>query len=665
MNAKPNNNYLFYKQPFVWITLSFIVGIFCASTFTLLQEVIPIQITTFSALAIAYFLTKKKNGVHFLILVCTGFFMLGGIHVSYNSTLNNASDKFHLYQKGDVLAIRVTDTGSSRKEWKKMTGTLLEIVKNDTVIPINEPLLLFLQDKNKIIESGDVILVASDLSLLKNNGNPGEFDAANYWQKKGISRLTFIGKDTYKIIEKAPENWLRNTINRTRNYLSQALKNNIQGVELTIAQALILGDKSLLEQETKNSFSNTGAMHVLAVSGLHVGIIMQLLLFLLSRFSKFISKKYAVLIVVFLLWAYAVITGLSPSVVRAVFMFSILYVAQVSGKQYNSMNVLFFTAFCLLLMQPATLFDIGFQLSFLAMVGIFLFYPTVEKSIYFPNKLLQTIWSGTAIGISAQLMTTPISLYYFHQFPNYFMLTNIGLMATSGVILGLGLFIFSISWWHFLANLTGIVLTFILFATYYFIEWVENLPGGVAQGFELPFELVVSITVLIVCLFTITRYKVVTALLFTLGLVFVSIVVYMRYENLTKEEIVVYNARQVIVTIRKNDQLFCFYDCKKSDFPKVQFALDSYLKLHPGKVHYFPMSQKNWHIQSEKLAIQTTKMASNFVVSLNNKKYLIYRNDYSNPHELLESKQLTVIGMPWIEGKVDHSLNDGAYMAGI
>jgi competence protein ComEC len=299
------------------------------------------------------------------------------------------------------------------------------------------------------------------------------------------------------------------------------------------------------------------------------------------------------------------------------------------------------------------------------MVGIFLFYPTVEKSIYFPNKLLQTIWSGTAIGISAQLMTTPISLYYFHQFPNYFMLTNIGLMATSGVILGLGLFIFSISWWHFLANLTGIVLTFILFATYYFIEWVENLPGGVAQGFELPFELVVSITVLIVCLFTITRYKVVTALLFTLGLVFVSIVVYMRYENLTKEEIVVYNARQVIVTIRKNDQLFCFYDCKKSDFPKVQFALDSYLKLHPGKVHYFPMSQKNWHIQSEKLAIQTTKMASNFVVSLNNKKHLIYRNDYSNPHELLESKQLTVIGMPWIEGKVDHSLNDGAYMAGI
>lgn len=145
----------------------------------------------------------------------------------------------------------------------------------------------------------------------------------------------------------------------------------MSGKNLAIALALILGDKSLIDSEITASFTNTGAMHVLAVSGLHIGIIMQILMVVFSQFPRFISKRKAIFTVVVLMWFYAFITGLSPSVLRAVFMFSVLVVAQLMGKNYSAINTLFFTGFVLIFINPFTLFDIGFQLSFLAMLGIF------------------------------------------------------------------------------------------------------------------------------------------------------------------------------------------------------------------------------------------------------------------------------------------------------
>jgi hypothetical protein len=118
----------------------------------------------------------------------------------------------------------------------------------------------------------------------------------------------------------------------------------------------------------------------------------------------------------------------------------------------------------------------------------------------------------------------------------------------------------------------------------------------------------------------------------------------------------------VIVTIRKNQELFCFYQAKKEDVVKVKYVVEAYLKLHPGKVRYFSMEKKNWYIQSKTTKIQTRKMDNNFLVSLNKKDYFIYLNDYSKPSQLVKSSHLTLIGMPWIEGKVDHSLNDGAFI---
>ena len=166
-------------------------------------------------------------------------------------------------------------------------------------------------------------------------------------------------------------------------------------------------------------------------------------------FSKVISKKKSLFIILLLLWLYALLTGFSPSVSRAVFMFSILGIAKSTSNSYNPINSLFFSGFILLLINPLYIYDIGFQLSYLAMLGIFIFYKPFVSMFYFNNLFLNWIWKGSIIGVSAQLMTLPITLYYFHSFPNYFLITNLGIMCVSSVLLILLITLTGVKWLSF------------------------------------------------------------------------------------------------------------------------------------------------------------------------------------------------------------------------
>ncbi|MGY8927758.1 MAG: ComEC/Rec2 family competence protein, partial [Flavobacteriales bacterium] len=148
---------------------------------------------------------------------------------------------------------------------------------------------------------------------------------------------------------------------------------NLDLDQLGVGQALILGNKELLSTEIKTSFSRAGAMHVLAVSGLHVGIILAFLIFVLERFPRIFSRRAAILISILFIWIYAGITGFSPSVLRATIMFSIIVFGDVFGKQSSRFNSLGFSAFLMIVWNPLIIYDIGFQLSYLAMLGIFLF----------------------------------------------------------------------------------------------------------------------------------------------------------------------------------------------------------------------------------------------------------------------------------------------------
>lgn len=536
------------------------------------------------------FLWQTKSGRFITFQVALLFLcliLLGGVLISGHRA------QTHLINKGQSILISVDEIASKDKEWRKSICSIESIFTKDSIIPHQEKVLLFFNDKN--VNVGDVLLVQTNMQSISNKNNPGEFDVQSYWNNKNIFQIGFVFEDDFKFIETIQKSWLNQFLINIRNRLKKQLKLVLQGEELGVATALLLGDKELLASETRSSFSNAGAMHVLAVSGLHVGIVLFILMFLLGKISRFISKKNAVIISIVIIWLYAGITGFSPSVMRASFMFSLIAIAQIRGKNSNAINTLMFSAFALLVFNPLWIYDIGFQLSYLAMLGIFLLYKPISQMIYLRNKWLMKIWQGTAVGLAAQAFTVPLTLYYFHQFPNYFILTNIGMMVFAGLILGIGLFFFSVSWVSIFKVLVGKILEIGLFAMLFFVQFIDDIPFSVATGFTLSKELLVVVYFLMFLLIINQFKKIKNIALLTLLIVFVK-VEYDRFQNLNKSEVVVFNSDDFAMSIKNNNQIICLHSAKKEREKRIEMLMDQYISVSPGSYEILALIDGNTSI---------------------------------------------------------------------
>ncbi|MEL7145099.1 MAG: ComEC/Rec2 family competence protein, partial [Bacteroidota bacterium] len=239
-----------------------------------------------------------------------------------------------------------------------------------------------------------------------------------------------------------------------------------------------LGIKDDLDKELKSAYSAAGAMHVLAVSGLHVGIIQLLLSWVLGFLKKRKKGKLAFVILSLLaLWFYAFVTGLSPSVLRATTMFSIILIGQQAIRNHNIYNSLAVSAFLILLYSPMMIRDVGFQLSYIAVFGIVSLQPRISAILNPENYLLKKTWDITCVSLAAQMATLPISIYYFHQFPSYFLLSNLLVIPSAFIILMSGLFMLCsslISDW--LAQQTGWLLDQLIWALNQGILFIKKLP---------------------------------------------------------------------------------------------------------------------------------------------------------------------------------------------
>lgn len=655
---KPQRALQFFRTPFLVLFIALSIGVYLGFSYSIpFYFLVGYTVVCLSTFILQHLFFKSKN-IMFLVVVFNFFVLIGIFSIQLNNggwERNSFKDFFQ--QEGDVV-LKFQEIGNQEKEWVKVIAKIQQFHAIFDTVTLNESAVLFIKKGNQALQVNDIIVCKSIFNPIKNAGNPGEFDAESYWNKKGIRYIAFLDSMDYFVQKKGQPFFLNAFLDDCRLYFKRALEENLKGKDLAIALALILGDKSLIDSEITASFTNTGAMHVLAVSGLHIGIIMQILMVVFGFLPRIFTKNRAIIIVVILMWAYSFITGLSPSVLRAVFMFSVLVLAQLMGKNYSPLNTLFFTGFVLVILQPFTLFDIGFQLSFLAMLGIFLVYKPIETLIYTKNKILLKIWQGTAIGFAAQLFTTPLSLYYFHQFPNYFILSNIGLMATSGLILGIGLLLFLVFPMKILAKITGIVLGFILFVSLWFIEWVEQLPGAVAYGFSISFYEVVFAFFLVLFFFFIAKSNRHFLIGYGLSVLFFSVLAFRRYKSLMEEECIIFNARNLIVTLRKNNHYYCFYKCKPEEFDKkVKYIVENYRKQFPAPISYCAIYKTNWKIVAPNLTFEI-KEHSPFAKELriNNKKIIIVFSNQYYP----KTKQLH-IAMPWVQTIGMISLNKGAY----
>ena len=311
-------------------------------------------------------------------------------------------------------------------------------------------LMVYLQKsvEARSLKFGDRIWLNTRLNELEPPGNPYEFDYKNYLNLKGIAWQAYADSSRWWISTSQIGFSLIRFSHQWQDFFLEKINQwRLRERETAVSKALLLGFREDIDQELMKAYSSAGAMHVLAVSGLHVGIIYLMLakaLFFLQ--GKAWRRGLKLLLLIVFLWGYALLTGLSASVVRAATMFSFVAVGQLFNRHTSIYNTIVVSAFFLLLIKPTYLFEVGFQLSYAAVFGIVWLQPRMERLLpALPTRLLRGLWAITTVSIAAQLATFPLGLYYFHQFPALFLISNILVIPLVSILMyyGIGLLVFT------------------------------------------------------------------------------------------------------------------------------------------------------------------------------------------------------------------------------
>ncbi|RUA28525.1 MAG: hypothetical protein DSY77_15930 [Bacteroidetes bacterium] len=395
------------------------------------------------------------------------------------------------------------------------------------------------------LKYGDELLVKSRLSELEPPKNPLEFNYKRFLGFDQIYHQQYIPSGKWLKLDEDKGNLIMAYSINTGLFLEEIMNEYLQNDQsLAIAKALTLGIKDELDNDLRNAYASAGAMHVLAVSGLHVGIIFLIVSTLLKRWrNRKRGRIFFAIINISVLWAYAFITGLSPSVQRAAMMFSFIILAQAMKRQTNIYNTLAASAFVLLSFDPFLLFSVGFQLSYLAVLGIVFFQPKLYGLLQFKFVIWDKIWAITCVSIAAQLATAPLGLLYFHQFPTYFFLSNLVVIPAAFLILNSSLFLMIISFWDWAAEWIGYFIDHFIQIINYLVFSLDYLPNSTIDGIFINTleSWLIYIAISFIALF-ISEKKLNYLKLTVLSLFLMSASICLRqYENFQEKKLIVYD----------------------------------------------------------------------------------------------------------------------------
>ena len=328
------------------------------------------------------------------------------------------------------------------------------------------------------LAAGDYLLLKGTFNEPSSLNNPDGFDYASYLMRKGIGATTYVPHGNWTLAGHADnfsiERWSRDCQKQLLDLLRQF---DFSQENFAVLAALSFGYTDELDPDLRQRYSISGITHILAVSGLHVGIIYFILHFLLQFFDRFtFLRKFKIFIILTLLWIYAFITGLSPSAFRATLMFSFVAIGNLLGKKASIYNTLSMSAFFMLLINPNLLFHIGFQLSYTAVAGIVYFQPRLARLFTPRNRPARWLWNLLTVSLAAQIGTVPLTLYYFHTFPNYFLFTNMIAIPATTLILYLTVCLLVFSSIPYLAGITALLLDKLLTLLNSSVHLVQQLP---------------------------------------------------------------------------------------------------------------------------------------------------------------------------------------------
>ena len=431
------------------------------------------------------------------------------------------------------------------------------------------------------------------------------------------------------------------------------VENGVEGKQLKVGSALLLGCRENLDKELIKSYSSAGAMHVLAVSGLHVGILYLLLANFFNLFKRIKHSKYLIaILLISSRWFSALMTGLSASVMRSSTMFTFIIVGdKLLNRKVSIYNTLAVSAIVLLIINPYMIYQVGFQLSYAAVFGIVYLQPKIYKLIYFNNTIAQKIWAITCVSLAAQIATLPISLHFFHQFPVYFFVSNLVVIPSAILIFYLGIGLFIVAPFGGFSLLIGKVLNFFLWVLNQAIFFTEKLAYSLIEEIALSiFE--TYLLYLTIFLFLISIYyrkaKFIYATMF-LSFVFLGLQLDTQYSSIQQNYLTFYSIKgETVFELVKNKKVY-FVSSKelKNDWSKMLFNVNNNWNNHnlTSKVYLNIDSLSNLY-EDESLYLE------NGVLSFNDKVIQVLDKNYINeinPNYLVVNKKSLKLLKPYLK----------------
>lgn len=609
------------QSPFLRLLLPMILGIV---SYVWIPKLLIYPACTLGLMSLVFIISFQflKIGSRFKLKIISGilihtFIISIGYLLPYITAIENKKNGYQLKKDNyEYALVRLNSALETKPKTYKAIVEIKQLIDHNNSIETQGEAIIYFQknEKSKKLQEGDWILVKQKFLPIKNTNNPGSFNYANYCHLRNIYESAYVREHEFQSINKntATSTSLFNCWNsNTRKILNQYITDSsAKG----IAEALLIGYRKNVDDETWQSYSNTGIVHVIAISGMHMAMIYGSMIWLLFCIPFFKRKKIgAYVIAILTMWLFACLTGLPPSVTRSAIMFTFIGIGEIIDRKMSIYNNLAASAFCLLCYNPFWLLDVGFQLSYTAVLSILIFFEKCYQLKYFSNYILDKIWSLMAGTLSAQVLTLPIIIYYFHQFPLLFLVSNLIAIPMTGFILyaEIGLILFS--WFTPLAKiLGGVISKSILFLNFVVLKMSEFsfISWTAIQVNEWQ---VMLLFLCIIFLGVYIYYKKANALIASLiaMCVFLISTLIIRKEKLQQQKMIVYSLpkQSALGFVNGNQIYFTYHSTSKGD-DKFTFT--------PSKIFFQAKETSGHFIQKEITeSIQLYRMSGKKIAIVN------------------------------------------------
>ncbi len=539
---------MFSAIPFLKLCLTLVLGIISSVFFNFNLNISVVLFTLFSlfivhGIAHRYMKLIPLFGLIYLIFIfTTGAFL---------ATQQKQKAKSRIFNQTESVIGKIAKTPKIYERFIK-TNLNIEAIQIDKNIKRSSGCCLLMIEKDSsslMLKKGDYIQFEPSFKEIESQKNPEVFNYKRYLFFHLITQQTFLkSKNWYKL--KLNKYWIdKNRISDLRIYLlAQYQYYGIKGNALSVLSALTLGYKNELDYNIQQAYAASGAIHVLAVSGLHVGIVFIIINFLLRILGKNkTSRFFRFLFTLIFIWFFAFLTGGAPSVLRASLMFSFIALGMLLKRQNSIYNSIFASAFLLLLYNPFLLFDLSFQLSYSAVLSIVFFQPKIVQLISFKHFSTKWLWSLTSVSLAAQIGTFPITIFYFHQFPNYFLLSNFIVIPLASLIIWLSLLFFFSLKINIIAQFIAYLLQQIILFQNNLIQRIEGFPYSLIKNLYIDyFQLSILILIILSLMLVVAKTKFINwAILGGFILIFFAYSNFLLFNHQQQKKLIVYNIKGV------------------------------------------------------------------------------------------------------------------------